>query len=369
MRKSVSLFACCLAAACATTSGPDHAASESATFTQPRVSLRQAEKVTLGDAVRQLGDEVGGSLVLMQGVENQVIGPFKFNRTPYKTVAQTLAEASGCVVQFCPYYYFIYPPAYEILVNVSLESRLDAAYDGLNAAMAFGADTPLFRVFALLGQALDITIVADNAIGDATCGELTLGEIPLERTIEAVLKSARIAPAAFRVESTSECIFIRAAGNIHPAELLLNPETLTPEQTARLDTHVDVVLPTPQTDPALIQIPDFPTRLREVLDALSVQLGMKVDAEPALYDFPVNPVVLNNVRVRTVIDLLIRQWLVPEFGYEVTENGIVLKQLRAEPSKTLAAEATEEAAPAEPTEPTPSEAPTHDRPSFTAPRR
>jgi len=63
-----------------------------------------------------------------------------------------------------------------------------------------------------------------------------------------------------------------------------------------------------------------------VLDSLSQQLGILVVAEKGLEDLPVNPVVLNNVRVQTAMDLLIRQWLIPDFGYQVAGDRIVIRR-------------------------------------------
>jgi len=348
MRMLVCVLACGLLTGCATRSGPPSDGAETRSAKPVRVALRQEARVTLGEAVRQLGREAGGSAVLMHGIEDKVVGPFDFRRATHRTVMEALAEAEGCLVQVGPDYTFVHPPAYGLLCDVSTAGLLDPAYAGLEAALAFRAGTPLFSVFAPLSQALAITVVADDAVGDATCGELVLDEMPLASALDAVLKSARVAPNAFHVDSTAEYILVRAAGNVHPAELLLNAGTLTPAQYARLDARVDVVLPAPQADAAHLRVPGRPAPLRDVLNVLSAQLGVEIRAESALLEFPVNPVVFTNVRVRTAIDLLIRQWLVPEFGYVFLDDSVLIKRLSSELPK-------EPAEPAPEAEPPPAE--------------
>ncbi len=282
------------------------------------------EAGTLGEAVRRIGLDVGGGLVLMQGIELRAIGPLEFTEAPYLTAAQHLAKEAACLLEECPSYLFIYPPGYEMLCDLSTEGLLGGPYLNMTAGMAFAAGNRLHTVFAVLSDSMGVPIVGDNAVADAACGELTLAQAPLEEAIEAALKSARV--IRFAIDATDEYIFVYLPGRESPRSFLLNDEPLTAEQQTLLDRRADVTLPLPQTDPAHLEVAPGPEPLRKVLAPLSKQLGVKVMAQRGMEEFPVNPAVLPNIRVQTALDLMLRQWLVPEFGYRVTEEGVVIRR-------------------------------------------
>jgi len=341
MRRITALLLCALLAACAT--GPGKTASRASKESRneakkakakprvanvnpaPNVTLSQPAS-TLGDTVQHIGEEVGGSLVLMNGIESRKVGPLGFKSEKFGAVVEHLAEMTGCKCKAYPNYWFVYVAGYEPVLDVTLAGKLDGAYAGRTAGMSFGSDTPLYEAFALLGDTLGITIVADNIVAEAKCGALTLANIPLEDGLDALLQSARLVPAAFQVESTAEYIFIYASQNVTPASALLNPEALTPEQNALLDKKVDVTLPVPQEDPEHRRMVLGATPLAKVLGTLSQSIGAKVSIEPGLDDLPVNPCALRQVRVRTAMDLLIRQWYQPEFGYRLANDQIVIER-------------------------------------------
>lgn len=260
----------------------------------------------------------------MNGVENRSAGKLEFHQTNFKDLAYKLAENAGLAVQECPSYLFLYPATYEPLRDISLVGRLDPAFADVRAAMAFGSNTPLYNAFKALSQVVGITIVGDNAIAEANCGEISLGEIPIQDALEAVLKSARV--YSFEVESTNEYIFFRAPANTQPATALLSAETLDDRQKALLEKQVSVVLPTPPDDAARIELASGAKPLGKVVGSLSRQLGAPVAVERGLEELPVNPAAFHRVRVSTALDLLIRQWLVPEFGYQLTSDRIVIRR-------------------------------------------
>ena len=291
----------------------------------PNVTLSQPES-TLGEAVMGISRKVGGSLVLMNGIEGRSAGALEFKGVKFGDVVERLASASGCKYQACPNYWFMYAGGYEPVLDVTVAGKLDAAYAGKAAGMTFGSDTPLYGALALLSDTLGVTIVADNIVAEAKCGTLTLSRIPLQDGLDALLKSARLLPEALQIESTPEYIFIYATQNATPASALLNAEALTPEQNALLDKKVDVTLPAPQGDPEHRPMVLGATPLAKVLDTLSQSLGVKVAFEPGLDDLPVNPCALRQVRLRTAMDLLIRQWYQPEFGYRLAGDQIVIER-------------------------------------------
>jgi hypothetical protein len=283
----------------------------------------------LGLMARQIGALYGGGIVVMHGTNPYtLVGPYTLQDETMDRVVRSMAAAlPSCVATLSNGYYFLHPPEplYESLNAMSLEGKLHPRYRTMTAAATFGVDTPLFNAFALLGHSLDITIVGDNAVTDGLTGELAVGELPLHDALAAVLKSARISDQVFRIESTDEYIFIRHVNNAAKASLLANAGRLSAAQEARLDRRVDVALPAPMKSVNEVASMPGAQALGYVLDELSGQLGIEVRTEPGIEKLPVNPVVMNGVRVRTAMDLLIRQWPLAQFAYELTGDVIVIR--------------------------------------------
>jgi len=331
---------CCLMVACATTreagtktheESPANTQPANPKETQPKVTF-QTDEDYIGDIIHSIGQQVGGSMVLANGAELRFAGPENFRQANYAAVAKKLATSAKCAVQECDGYLFLYPedlPNYDTLINVSLVGKLDPTYSSITTAMTFGYGTRIHAAFAVLSHVLGITIVADNAVADVKCGEVTLGEVPLDAALEAILKSARI--VTFNLDSTPEYIFLSSPQNKNPRELLINPDALDEHQKAVLNKKVSVYLPEPQNDQGHFVAALGASHLVDVLPTLSQQLRVPVVAERELEQFPVNPVVLNNVRMRTALDLIVRQWLRPEFGYQVLSDKILLR--RKDPEK------------------------------------
>ena len=291
----------------------------------PRITLIQ-EYSSLEQTVRNIGEHSGGGLVTMNGVADHPIPAVKFKHKPYRVVAAKLAEYAQCQCSQTPYYYFLYPTGYEVLLGHSLKGRLHARYDGVSAAFAFGNSTELFNAFTALGRSIGSTIIADNLMSEIRVGELTLPEIPLHAGLEALLQSARVDPKAFEVESTEEYIFFRSAYNQNTAPPLLNEDQLSDEQKAILDKRVSLMLPEAPNVTAGVTFRRRGASLEQILNPLSSQLGVTVSAESVLRDVPVNPCSMTNVRVRTAMDLILRQWALPGFAYEMRGKQIFIRR-------------------------------------------
>lgn len=328
MSKRVALIVLAVLAAggCVTTPTPVSPGGEDAgSASQPAVTLAQPAS-TLGEIVRRIGEEVGGGLVLMSGIEGQLIAPLDVSNVAYMTLVQQLADETGCTYHAFPNYAFIYPRGYEALIEVSVAGMLAPAFQKRTAAMTFGYDTPIFKILALLSHSLGATVFADNIVGDARCGAVTIEEVPLADCLEAMLRSARVPPGSLQVESTDQYTFLYGAGNMSPKAPLLNAGDLDAAQRAALDTEVTVILGARATDETHIDIEPGATPLRDVVASLSQQIGMAVTVESGMEDLPVNPCVFNRVSLRVAMDLLIRQWPVPEFGYQLAESQVTIKR-------------------------------------------
>ena len=319
-----------LALGCATGSGrgwsppiqEDGAASTP--VAEALISYSQGE-MRLAETVRRIGEEVRPGIALMKGLEDRVVPPLTFEEQPFSLVVGQIAAAAGCQVQECGYYLFIYEPGYEVLTEIALEDDIGALYANASASMAFGADVPLYVVFKWLSHALGKTVVADNVVADGRVGELALGRAPLYALLEAALKSSRT--VGFNVESCDEYVFVHSKAHKDPGKTLLNARPLSAESGALLERRVSVTLPMPPEGPAQIDPREGALQLGLILPSLSEQLGVSVAASRGIESFPVNPAEFNNVRLGTALTLLIRQWPLPVFGYEVREKGILIRRI------------------------------------------
>jgi len=282
------------------------------------------EMGAMGEVIRAYGAKVGGGIVLMSGLEERMAQKVSFKGIPYQEAVAVLAGMINCDYIHTGHYFAILPAEYRTLQYMNVREQMGEPYKAVSASVAFGAKTELFKVFSILGKSLDITIIADNYIAEARCGEIFLSDSPLPVVLEAILQSARISPESFTVESTPEYIFIKAVKNKDSSSCLLNPSSLTAQQKTLLDTSVSLFLPdvkTVEQAPFLGQ----PILLEDALRPLTEQLGVEIVAQRKLAEIPINPCVMNHVRLETALNLLLRQWPLPDFGFEVQENRILIR--------------------------------------------
>ena len=286
---------------------------------KPDITLNLDAPTVLGDLVSTLADTSGGGIVVMNGIEYVNVAPRNWRKTPFERLIKDIAGPANLKVQENDSYFFLYFSGYEALESVSLEGRLDPAFASTTAAIGFGYRTTVFEALAFMSSSLGITLLADQVIGDAQLGALNLAESPLHVCLAALLKSARVPAEAFDVQSTPEYVFLHAKSN-PPRETLLNPLELTPAQTEFLNQKVTATLPSTPINISAVG------KLADALPALSSQLGVEVTAQPGLEQLPVEPAVFQNVTVRTLLDLMVRQWPVPQFGYRVDGNKIIIQR-------------------------------------------
>ena len=301
------------------------AGSAAAVAAFPKVSFDH-QPGPLGDLVRTIGRETGGGIVVLSGLEERPVAAMKMDRQSYADVASKLAESVECTSAPLSNAYFIYPEPYASLLQISLEGRLSERFSAMNASVAFGAKTRLANVFAVLSESLGTAIVADNFIADATCGEMFMDHAPLQAILEAILMSARIPAQEIAIDCTDEYLFIASLRNTAPRSVFLSDEAaLAEEQKALLDRVVDIVLPDPGTNAIATAFAAKAAPLKDVLTPLTRQVGAEVAAKRALADIPINPCTMHKVRLRTAMDLLIRQWPVASFGYEIVGNQLLIR--------------------------------------------
>lgn len=326
VRLLMSTVLVCIASGCATSGTRTTTTPSPLPAQDAKVSLSAAQDARLGTVVRHLGEQSGAGLVLMQGLEWVDVGAVGFDNVPLATATESLVAEFHGQVQSAPGYYFLYPAGYEALENVSVEGRLPASLAQETVAIAFGAGTRIYTVLAVLSKTLGVTLVADNAIAESECGEIALPELPLTVVLDAVLKSARVPNEAFEIWGQDDYALIRRHGDATPPDLLLNAQAAG---HAALKKKVSFELPYPQAPGESIAVYPGASPLVDVLPSLSQQIGMRVTAERALAELPVNPMVVQNLPRETALELLIRQWLVPRYGYTVADDRIVLREIPA----------------------------------------
>ena len=291
----------------------------------PRITLQQEASV-LNLTVREISEQYGGGLVVMNGVGTLPLPPLEFKNAKYDKVVRALAKATGLKLYRSGFYYFLYPKGYESLLDVSLPEAAATRYVDATAGFSFAENTRLFNAFALLGHGLGMTIIADNAVGNSRSGEISLAEVPFADGLAALLRSARLDSSAYRVEATEEYLFLYSAANAQSMDKLANPAALSQEERNLLDKKVDIILPKPLGGGNLVPFHSSATRMKGILDALSRQLGIAATVEKEVAEFPVTPCVMTQVRVRTAMSLLLRQWLDPRYVYELREGTLHIRR-------------------------------------------
>ena len=279
---------------------------------------------SLGLIVRDMGTHTGNGLVLMNGMENIKVSNFAPNNATTNGAVSLLSKETGIAAHLTPHYTFLYDPAYESLVTLQIEEALPRPYREQRVDVSFGADTPLFSAMALLGRSTGLTLVADNAIGDAKCGELSLLNVPLPQALEALLQSARIPQSSIRIRTTDEYVFVYSAGHGLSTNLVAGEVKPRDDETLKENCSLSLLVYTTADNQVTSQLGASP--LHRVLPELSLQLGMRVQATEEVQHLPVNPVVMNNVSRETALELLLHQWLVPDFRYEVRDGTILIRR-------------------------------------------
>ncbi|MDP7639361.1 MAG: hypothetical protein QGG73_06555 [Candidatus Hydrogenedentes bacterium] len=328
----IALISCALFGGCATApGGPAEAPAQLAVAADPNAPISwHLTANRLGFALRGLGETAGGGAVLMNGLEEYPLAPQAKTELSARAILDILAREADCRVDRADGYAFIYPTDYEILTGLRLDEALAGKFDKEVLPFSLGAGTSLYDAFALLGYYNGITIIADNAVAEAESGELYLRGVSLQSAVEAILKSARIVPGSFAAIGTEDHVYIHSLENPARRSVLLNGDSLNAEDAARLEQKVSLHLPKAPDDARHFEAGGGAMSLRDALPAISQQLGLSVRAEERLHDFPINPAVMNDVPLRTALDLLIMPWLIPQFGYEM-EGGAATIRYAPEP--------------------------------------
>jgi len=310
-------------AGCATTEN-SHAAETADTRADAQEGFDTPfETESLGTFAREFAVEQDHNLVLMNGIEMVQLLPEEMRQSESPAdMLRRIAEASRLRLLFEDGYSLLVSPGYEVVAGLDVTLAVHPDLAGESISLRLGADTPVYSALALISHSLDTAVVADNAIASSEVGEMRLDGVTLAQALNAILQSARIPPDSVRVESDAGSVLLRSRANVGPVDVLLNRGELGESAKALLSKRVDLELPYAGLDDDTIR---GAATLGETLGAASEQLGVTVTAEPGLLGVPVNPMVARNVSLERAMWLLIRQWPVPDFGYELSSGEIRIR--------------------------------------------
>ncbi len=278
------------------------------------------ERAPLATLVRRIGQDYGRNIVLMNGLEYYVAGPYELKKLAPDKLVETIAADTGMSLTRLPKYDFIHPPGFESLAQYSPSTRLDrrTAYSTTN--IRIGADTPLYGALALLSHSLRTTLVADNIVAAALCGEMNLQDVTFGEGFDALLRSARLTDATCAVRVEDGAVLLHSPRAELRETVLVN--TGSTPRPASLDRIVSVYLPAPPNDPRTLLEDSGAVPLAQCARSIADQLGMRVEFDRNCEKLPVNPCVMVGVSAETAVRLLIQQWPLPHYGFTATEESI-----------------------------------------------
>lgn len=291
----------------------------------PNVSFT-CDDDTLGSAVRAAGQAAGGGVVLMDGLALLPVEAASFKNVPLGTAVRQIASSANCIATETPWYYFIHPAGYESLLGLDVSGLLPAVLQEEAVALELGGSQALYNVLAMLGHGVRVTIVADNRMAEAVAGPLFLPQCPLGIALNAVLQSARISPNAFTVTCGDRYIFLHHKNSPGLASAFLGGESDS-DAAERLEKRMTLILPENAADGTTFYPQNGPTPLARLLPALQRQTGFPVVLDPMFEEIPINPVVMHDMPLGLCLDLLLRQWPVPNVGYALREGRLELRRI------------------------------------------
>jgi hypothetical protein len=278
------------------------------------------ERAPLGVLVRQIGQEQHLNVVLMNGLEYYVAGPYELKKLSPAQLVEKIAADTGMMLSRLPQYDFIHPPGFESLAGFAPSKRLDRRMADIKTSIRIGADTPLYSALALLSHSLRVTLVADNVVAAALCGETNLQDVTLGDALDAILRSARLTDATCAVRDEDDAVLFHSPrAGLRETVFVNSPSTPRP---AALDRRVSLYLPEPPEDPRKMLENSGAVPLADCAQTIGEQLGMRVEVDRNCQKLPVNPCVMIDVPVETAVRLIIQQWPLPHYGFTATEDTI-----------------------------------------------
>ena len=96
----------------------EKAAPEAKTAKPKKTSITiEAATLQLGDVIRRVGEQAGGNVVLMGGVENRIAKNLDIKRRSLADAVPMIANAGNVAVEKHPQYFFFFPDGYERLAR------------------------------------------------------------------------------------------------------------------------------------------------------------------------------------------------------------------------------------------------------------
>jgi hypothetical protein len=271
--------------------------------------------------IQAAGKEIGANWALMNGIEVTPFTGLTIKNATEEEISEKIAVQAKLETQLIGSYRFFYPKEYiDLLPTNDADSEWSTKYSKNKIGLAFGADTPLSSILATLGQSLEMTFVADQTISDSLSGEISFKNISIQDALSGVLLSARIPLDSILFEHSDEYVFIHSVRNpARPNYQIAPPNAQNQQKLAKLCTiNLAHVIVDESGANARYR------KLSEVAQQISEQINIPIDYDPALKDFPITPMYIHETTRQHALELLLRQWPVPQFGYSFQGDKIYL---------------------------------------------
>jgi hypothetical protein len=128
------------------------------------------------------------------------------------------------------------------------------------------------------------------------------------------------------VSSGNRYIFLHHKNSPGLASAFLENES-DPDAPERLQQQITLILPENAADNQSYYPQKGPTPLGRLLPALEKQTGLRITLDPMFHEIPINPVVMHDLPRRLCLDLLLRQWPVPNVGYALRNGTLELRRI------------------------------------------
>jgi hypothetical protein len=274
----------------------------------------------LGLTIRTTATKLGTNWALMNGVEATPFSELIINDETEEKISEAIASHARLETRIIGNIRFFFPEEYSGLLSSANGDIWSAKYSEKQFGLSFGADTPLSSLLATLGQSLKMTVVSDHTISDSLSGEISFSGVTLPDALAALLLSARIPLDSISFEHSDEYVFIHSIRN--PSRPNYQIATPTPQNSQTLTERCTIDLANEIVNDSGIRT-NY-KKLSEVVKQLSEQFEVAIEFDPTLKDFPITPMYIHDVTRKQALELLLRQWPVPQFGYSFDGEKILL---------------------------------------------
>ena len=274
----------------------------------------------LGLTIRMAATQIGANWVLMNGIEATPFMELAVKKATEAEISEEIATRAKLEMLEMGSYRFFYPKDYSSLISTLKTADWTSDDSENKIGLSFGADTPLSSILAALGQSLKMTIVADQTISESLSGEISINEAGVREALSGLFLSARIPLDSIQLDTSDEHIFVHSIRNPMRANYQITP--MSEEHKQKLTERCTINLINEIVDDSGLNARY--KKLSEVAQQISKQMDIPIEYDPTMKDFPITPMYIHDTTRQQALELLVRQWPVPQFGYSFDGDTLFL---------------------------------------------